>query len=128
MTTDYKRLRELAEKATQSWSSSVWIETDGNEWRATGPAHEENSHDHGSEPGCPDEQAAQRDAAFIAACHPQQVIALLDEIARLRALALEACDLGARLGTVRTTEIGQEYQRDHCKRLAEIRAAVGGRE
>lgn len=57
----------LCDAATPGpWSPSVWIETDGNEWRATGPCHEENAHEHGSEPGRPDEQAAQRDAAFIA--------------------------------------------------------------
>lgn len=80
MTMTHQTLRSLALAATQEWSSDVWIETDGNEWRATGPGHEGNAHDHGSEPGCPDEQAAQRDAAFIAACSPSTVLSLLDEI------------------------------------------------
>lgn len=48
----------------------------------------------------------------------------LDEIERLRGLVVEACDIGARLGTVRTNEIGQEYQSDHCTRLASIRREV----
>jgi hypothetical protein len=81
---DVKRLREAALAATQgAWNTGVWIETDGDEWRATGPAHEEHAHDHGSEPGCPDEQAAQRDADYIAAVSPSTVIALLDRIAAL---------------------------------------------
>jgi hypothetical protein len=79
------KLAELARKATQKWSSGVWIETDGNEWRATGPGHEEESHDCGSEPGSPDEQAAQRDAAFIAAASPDVVLALLQGLTSARA-------------------------------------------
>lgn len=82
--TDYKTLRSLAERATRPWTSDVWIETDGNEWRATGPGHEEHVDDYGSEPGSPDEQAAQRDAEYIAAASPDVVLALLDEVERLR--------------------------------------------
>ncbi len=82
---DIKELAEQAladaERATPGpWTPNVWIETDGNEWRATGPAHDDESHDHGSEPGCPDEQAAQRDAAWIAAARsrePQLAAAVL---------------------------------------------------
>jgi hypothetical protein len=83
--TPQQKLRELALAATPGeWKTGVWIETDGNEWRATGPGHEEHVHDHGAEPGCPDEQAAQRDAAFIAAACPNTVIGLLDELEELR--------------------------------------------
>jgi hypothetical protein len=71
-------LEKLARAATPGpWTSDVWIETDGNGWRATGPHHEAEAHDHGSEPGSPDEQAAQADARFIAACDPTTVLALL---------------------------------------------------
>lgn len=36
MTTDHAKLRALCLAATPKWTSGVWIETDGNEWRATG--------------------------------------------------------------------------------------------
>ncbi len=89
---DTAKLRQLASAATPGpWTAAVWIETDGNEWRATGPGHDDESHDNGSEPGCPDEQAAQRDAAFIAAANPTTVLALLDRIAELE----RACDAHA---------------------------------
>lgn len=80
-----RQLRALVEAATPGpWMPAVWIETDGYEWRATGPGHEEHSHEHGSEPGCPDEQAAQHDAAFIAESRTA-VVELLDEVDTLRA-------------------------------------------
>lgn len=76
--------RAVTDAATEGpWEPAVWIETDGNEWRATGPGHDDRSHDHDSEPGCPDEQAAQCDATFIATARTA-VPALLDEVERLR--------------------------------------------
>jgi hypothetical protein len=75
---------ELAARATPGpWEPNVWIETDGNEWRATGPGHEDSSGDYDSAPGCPDEQAAQADAAFIAASRTAMP-ALLAEVERLK--------------------------------------------
>jgi hypothetical protein len=75
-------LRALSDAATPGpWPVAVWIETDGNEWRATGPGHDNSADD--AEPGCPDEQAAQRDAVFIAASR-SALPALLDEVERLR--------------------------------------------
>jgi hypothetical protein len=92
--TDHAKLRQLATRATPGpWEAQVWIETDGNEWRATGPGHEEHASDSGSEPGSPDEQAAQRDAAFIAAANPSAVIALLDQLAAMTRARDAACDL-----------------------------------
>ena len=82
---------EAHEQATEApWKPNVWIETDGNEWRATGPGHEEHASDYGSEPGSPDEQAAQRDAAAIvtlrnnAASASAQLAAAVEEVERLR--------------------------------------------
>lgn len=63
------------------------------------------------------------DATFIAESRTL-LPACLDEIERLRALVLEACEIGQRLGTVRTNEIGQEYQRDHCERLLAIASTL----
>lgn len=85
MSVDLPALRELLAKATPGpWKPSVWIETDGNEWRATGPGHEEHAHDYGSEPGSPDEQSAQADATLIVAL-VNAAPDLLDEVERLRA-------------------------------------------
>lgn len=81
MTIDLEKLKQLCAQATSGpWTADVWIETDGNGWRATGPHHED--HDCWTEPGCPDEQAAQRDAAFIAAAR-EAVPALVAEVERL---------------------------------------------
>lgn len=87
-----KHLRDLATAATPGpWKANVWIETDGSEWRATGPGHDTQSETYdSSEPGCSDEQAAQQDAAFIAAMSPEVVIALLDELEQLRGIANNA--------------------------------------
>ena len=104
-----KKLRELAMAATQEWSSCVWIETDGNEWRATGPGHESEAHDHGSEPGCPDEQAAQRDADYIACCSPSTVLGLLEQ--------LEAKDREIERQTLRADQ-NWDGQEDADKELA----------
>jgi hypothetical protein len=85
MTLNIKAAREVVAGASPGpWEAAVWIETDGNEWRATGPGHEDESSDHGSEPGCPDEQAAQADARFIAAARTGWPEAL-DEVERLEA-------------------------------------------
>lgn len=156
---------KLCDAATPGpWHPSVWIETDGNEWRATGPGHEENAHDYGSEPGCPDEQAAQRDAAFIAAARTLLPAALRElkaareqiatdtssdafdtlsferdvavqacdaaqaerdairaEVARLRALLGEACDIGDRA----INEVTHPTSR---RELARIRAEATSKE
>ena len=86
--TDYRKLRELAEAATPgSWETDVWVDSNSYGWRATGPHHESPTSDDNAEPGCPDEQAAQRDAAFIAAANPTTVLALLDDNERLREAA-----------------------------------------
>lgn len=83
-TDDLQNLRALCEAATPGpWKPNVWIETDGDEWRATGPGHDEHAHDYGSEPGGPDEKAAQRDAAFITASRTA-LPALIEEVERLR--------------------------------------------
>ncbi len=85
MTLDLDELKLIAQAATPGpWKSDVWIETDGYGWRATGPHHEDNIDPMGSETGCPEEQAAQRDAAHIAAFSPDVVLALIAEIQRLR--------------------------------------------
>lgn len=86
MTTDHKKLRELAEVATQPWGSSVWFGTNEDSWTATGPIHD--APDDPYEPCDPDSETAKRaqlDSEFIAAASPDVVIALLDEIDRLRA-------------------------------------------
>jgi hypothetical protein len=80
---DLAALRAVALAATPGpWPVAVWIETDGNEWRATGPGHDDS--DDGSEPGCPDEQAAQADARYLNAFSPSTALALLDELGELR--------------------------------------------
>lgn len=101
-------LRALAEAATQEWSSDVWNETDGNGWRATGPHHEEYAHDHGSEPGSPDEQAARRDAEFIDAASPSVVIALLDRIAAARTARDELADIARLRAEVESLKARQQ--------------------
>jgi hypothetical protein len=83
---DLSKLAQLCRDATRPWHSDVWIETDGGGWRATGPHHEDDASDRGSEPGGLDEQAAQRDAAYIAAASPD-LIALLVSVAQ----AAEKC-------------------------------------
>ena len=91
---DVAAAKKLCDAATPGpWKPLVWIETDGNEWRATGPGHDDETSDEGSEPGCPDEQAAQRDAEFIAASR-QLVPALLAEVERLRRFLDDACRIG----------------------------------
>jgi hypothetical protein len=50
------------------------------------------------------------------------------ELAAVKAALVEACDIGQRLATVRTTPFGEDYQRDHAQRLQDIRAAVAGTE
>ena len=92
---DTKKTRAICDAATSAdqWTADVWIETDGYEWRATGPGHEEHSHDHGSEPGCPDEQAAQRDRAFIA--HARTALPeACDRIEALERVLAEAIRIG----------------------------------
>ncbi len=85
--TDIDALKRIAQAATPGeWIADVWIETDGDGWRATGPHHASGAHDHGSEPGCHDEQAAQRDATHIAAFSPDVALDLIAEIERLRKL------------------------------------------
>lgn len=88
---DLEKLKKLCEAATPGpWKPDVWIETDGNGWRATGPHHEDEASDEGSEPGCPDEQAAQHDAAFIAAARTA-LPELIAEVERLRSVYEAAC-------------------------------------
>jgi hypothetical protein len=53
---------------------------------------------------------------------------MAQEIELLCAALVEACDIGQRLATVRTTPFGEDYQRDHAQRLQDIRAAVAGTE
>lgn len=121
--TEIKAAREAIAKATPGpWTADVWIETDGNGWRATGPHHEDQSHDHGSEPGCPDEQAAQTDAAFIALAR-QALPDALEEIERLRALVEEACDLADMAANHLTPIYRSEFYRRDGARIAAIRGA-----
>ena len=118
-----ERLRGIVAKATPGpWSPNVWIQTDGNEWRATGPGHDDEDENAycGSEPGGPDEQAAQRDAELIAAA-PTAITALLDECDRLTKLCEEACDIAT--AWIRTYTPGPSVTGD---RVAIIRAAVEG--
>jgi|SRR6185369_1283205 len=75
-------LKRLAEGASKQWSSGVWLETDGDEWRATGPACAIGE-DETSEPGEPAEQQAQKDASYIAAADPQTILGLLAEVDHL---------------------------------------------
>lgn len=80
---DIAEARRICDAATPApWPVTVWIETDGSEWRATGPGHDSES-SAAAEPGCTDEQAAQRDAAFIAYARTA-LPAALDEIEVLR--------------------------------------------
>ena len=117
----HQQLRELCAKATPGpWESNVWIETDGDEWRATGPGHDEHASDYGSEPGGPDEQAAQADAAFIAAARTA-VPALLDECDALRAALREALEIGARLNHL------DGYSAPDADRLDELRSHLDER-
>ncbi len=91
MILDLDALKFIAQAATPGpWKSDVWNETDGYGWRATGPHHEDNIDPMGSEPGCPEERAAQRDAAHIAAFPPDVVLALIAKIERLRKLLRDA--------------------------------------
>ena len=102
---DFTALRSIAAAATPGeWPANVWIETDGNEWRATGPGHEDHASDDGAEPGSPDEQQAQADAAHIAAFAPSRALALLDELDRLRAALGEALDIAQAQGCLHPDE------------------------
>ncbi len=86
MTPSLSTLRSLAEAATPKWETAVWYENDGIEYRATGPACPiENEDDF--VPGCAAETQAQRDAAFIAACSPEVILALIGEVEELRKAA-----------------------------------------
>ncbi len=122
MTLDLDALKLIAQAATPGpWKSDVWIETDGYGWRATGPHHEDNIDPMGSEPGCPEERAAQRDAAHIAAFSPDVVIALIAEIQRLRRfddpqwLATLVAERDAALSRAESAE----RERDGCKRIVD---------
>jgi len=124
---DCAALTKLTATATPGpWTADVWIETDGNGWRATGPHHEAGAHDHGSEPGCPDEQIARADAAFIAAARTA-VPELLAEVARLRAVlvAQDARDV-ATLTTERDAAIARvaELESESGELHAELKAVV----
>ncbi len=65
------------------------------------------------------------DETYIAAASPDVVIALLDRIATLTALAGEACDLAM---NERWTSKPVEYRAEMVRRIHEIRAELAGKE
>jgi hypothetical protein len=65
---------------------------------------------------------------FANVASPAVVVGLLDEIERLRALAVEACDVGESLSKVVTNEVGRPYQAERRHRLAAIRNDIKGEE
>jgi hypothetical protein len=79
---DIKRLRELASKATPEWYADIGYCQADSTWRVTGPAHRGDFVAYGEDPQL---QRVERDVAFVAAASPTTVIALLDEVTRLRA-------------------------------------------
>jgi hypothetical protein len=122
MTTDTKRLRELAQSATPGpwsqvdtpWGDGTWVCTGTGDPHGQMPIADCEMHCHEDEYNS--EPRVHDNAAFIAAANPQAVLGLLDEVERLRRERDEA----TRYMESNEAEYGKlvEYQRERMREMS----------